>query len=97
MPNPVYSRDHDACGVGFVTHLGGGPSHEIVERALTALLRLAHRGGLDADGRSGDGAGLLMTVAYSSNSPRLSTSWRRCVRASIGSLSPTPIVPSEHI
>src|SRR4029453_10124936 len=62
MPNPVYSRDHDACGVGFVTHLGGGPSHEIVERALTALLRLAHRGGLDADGRSGDGAGLLMAI-----------------------------------
>jgi len=62
MPNPVYSPDHDACGVGFVTQLGGGPSHEVVERALTALLRLAHRGGLDADGRSGDGAGLLMAV-----------------------------------
>src|SRR5882724_10867588 len=62
MPNPVYSPDHDACGVGFVTQLGGSPSHEIVERALTALLRLSHRGGLDADGRSGDGAGLLMAV-----------------------------------
>jgi glutamate synthase domain-containing protein 2/glutamate synthase domain-containing protein 1/glutamate synthase domain-containing protein 3 len=57
-----YSPDHDACGVGFVTQLGGGPSHEIVERALTALLRLAHRGGVDADGRSGDGAGLLLAI-----------------------------------
>ena len=57
-----YAPDHDACGVGFVTRLGAGPSHEMVERALTALLRLAHRGGVDADGRSGDGAGLLMAI-----------------------------------
>src|SRR5580693_4886667 len=62
MPNSHYSPDHDACGVGFVTQLGGKASHEIVERALTALLRLAHRGGVDADGRSGDGAGLLMAI-----------------------------------
>jgi glutamate synthase domain-containing protein 2/glutamate synthase domain-containing protein 1/glutamate synthase domain-containing protein 3 len=62
MPNPSYSPDHDACGVGFVTQLGGSPSHDLVERALTALLRLAHRGGVDADGRSGDGAGLLMAI-----------------------------------
>ena len=62
MAHQRYSSDHDACGVGFVTQLGGSPSHEIVERALTALLRLAHRGGVDADGRSGDGAGLLMAI-----------------------------------
>src|SRR5262250_3518978 len=62
MEQQPYSLDHDACGVGFVTQLGGSPSHEIVERALSALLRLAHRGGVDADGRSGDGAGLLMAI-----------------------------------
>jgi glutamate synthase domain-containing protein 2/glutamate synthase domain-containing protein 1/glutamate synthase domain-containing protein 3 len=62
MAHQHYSSDHDACGVGFVTQLGGSPTHEIVERALTALLRLAHRGGVDADGRSGDGAGLLMAI-----------------------------------
>src|ERR1700745_2451207 len=62
MPNSHYSPDHDACGVGFVTLLGGHPSHVLVERALEALLRLAHRGGVDADGRSGDGAGLLMAI-----------------------------------
>src|SRR5215475_10174508 len=62
MPKSHYSPDHDACGVGFVTQLGGHPSHELVDRALTALLRLAHRGGVDADGRSGDGAGLLMAI-----------------------------------
>src|SRR5215831_13426723 len=63
MPKSHYSPDHDACGVGFVTQLGGHPSHEVVNRALTALLRLAHRGGVDADGRSGDGAGLLMAIS----------------------------------
>jgi len=62
MPNAHYASDHDACGVGFVTQLGGAASHQIVERALTALHRLAHRGGVDADGRSGDGAGLLMAL-----------------------------------
>jgi glutamate synthase (ferredoxin) len=54
--------DHDACGIGFVTRLGGRPSHEIVERALEALVRLEHRGGVDADGHSGDGAGLLTAI-----------------------------------
>ncbi|HKU20415.1 MAG TPA: glutamate synthase large subunit [Terriglobales bacterium] len=54
--------DHDACGVGFIAHVNGRASHEIVERGLEALLRLAHRGGVDADGRSGDGAGLLLPI-----------------------------------
>src|SRR5437899_1488259 len=56
------STDHDACGVGFIAQLGSTGSHEVVERALEALLRLAHRGGVDADGRSGDGAGLLTAI-----------------------------------
>src|SRR5215813_7800485 len=51
--------DHDACGTGFIAQLGGHPSHQIIEYALTALERLTHRGGVDADGASGDGAGLL--------------------------------------
>jgi glutamate synthase (ferredoxin) len=54
--------DHDACGVGFVAQLGSTGSREVVERALEALRRLDHRGGLDADGRSGDGAGLLTPI-----------------------------------
>src|ERR1700693_4873460 len=54
-----FSADHDACGVGFIAQLGGPASHAVIDRGLTALARLAHRGGVDADGRSGDGAGLL--------------------------------------
>ena len=56
--------DHDACGTGFVTRLGALPSHEIVAIALTALERLTHRGGVDADGASGDGAGLLTSLPH---------------------------------
>ncbi|MGH9699011.1 MAG: glutamate synthase large subunit [Candidatus Acidiferrales bacterium] len=54
--------DRDACGVGFIAQLGGTSSRDVVERALTALGRLSHRGGLDADGSSGDGAGLLLPI-----------------------------------
>ncbi|HEY6248739.1 MAG TPA: glutamate synthase large subunit [Candidatus Angelobacter sp.] len=54
--------DHDACGTGFVVRLGGEASHEVVERGLVALRRLSHRGGVDADGASGDGAGLMTAI-----------------------------------
>ena len=54
--------DRDACGTGFVTYLGRPASHEIVTLAQTALERLTHRGGVDADGASGDGAGLLLSL-----------------------------------
>ena len=54
--------DHDACGVGFIARLSGVESREVVELALTALDRLSHRGGVDSDGLSGDGAGLLLPI-----------------------------------
>jgi len=60
VPNP--GLDHDACGVGFIARLSGEKSREVVELALTALDRLSHRGGVDSDGLSGDGAGLLLPI-----------------------------------
>ncbi len=54
--------DHDACGTGFIAQLASPPSHDIVLYALNALERLTHRGGVDADGASGDGAGLLTSI-----------------------------------
>src|SRR5215471_9239227 len=54
--------DHDACGTGFIVRPGCEASHEVVERGLVALQRLSHRGGIDADGASGDGAGLMTAV-----------------------------------
>jgi glutamate synthase (ferredoxin) len=54
--------DHDACGVGFIARLSGVGSREVLELALSALDRLSHRGGVDSDGLSGDGAGLLLPI-----------------------------------
>jgi glutamate synthase (ferredoxin) len=54
--------EHDACGIGFVAQLSGAPSHEIVAMALTAVGNMAHRGGVDADGKTGDGAGVLTQI-----------------------------------
>src|SRR5438034_6377312 len=66
QPRGLYRREeHDACGVGFVAQLGGEASHQVVEQALEALGCLTHRGGVDADGASGDGAGLLIQLPTS--------------------------------
>jgi len=54
--------EHDACGVGFVATLTGEASHELVERALTVLRNLEHRGATGSDPDTGDGAGLLLQV-----------------------------------
>ena len=56
--------EHDACGAGFVVHVKGQKSHEIVSQALTILCNLAHRGACGADANSGDGAGILLQVPH---------------------------------
>src|SRR5580692_4711909 len=62
-PSLVDERfDHDSCGVGFVASVDGAPSHEILQQALTALSRLAHRGATAADGKSSDGVGVMTAV-----------------------------------
>src|SRR5215207_4460308 len=54
--------EHDACGIGFVAQLSGAVSHDILRMALTAVGNMAHRGGVGADGKSGDGAGVLTQI-----------------------------------
>ena len=54
--------DQDSCGVGFVATMTGISSHEIVQHALTALGRLAHRGATASDGKSSDGVGLMTAI-----------------------------------
>jgi glutamate synthase domain-containing protein 2/glutamate synthase domain-containing protein 1 len=56
--------EHDACGVGMVANSNGRREHRIVEFALQALGNLAHRGALDADAKTGDGAGLLTQLPH---------------------------------
>ena len=54
--------DHESCGVGFVATLDNHPSHDILQKALTALSRLAHRGAVAADGKSSDGIGIHTAI-----------------------------------
>jgi glutamate synthase domain-containing protein 2/glutamate synthase domain-containing protein 1/glutamate synthase domain-containing protein 3 len=54
--------DHESCGVGFVATLDNQPSHDILQKALTALARLAHRGAVAADGKSSDGIGIHTAI-----------------------------------
>ncbi|MCD6682227.1 MAG: glutamate synthase subunit alpha [Burkholderiaceae bacterium] len=56
------SFEHDACGVGFVAHIGGKKSHSLVEQGLQILCNLDHRGAVGADPLMGDGAGILIQI-----------------------------------
>ena len=62
--NGLYStaNEHDACGVGFVAHIKGTKSHDIVKNALKILENLDHRGAVGADKLMGDGAGILIQL-----------------------------------
>jgi glutamate synthase (NADPH/NADH) large chain/glutamate synthase (ferredoxin) len=56
------AQEHDACGVGFVAHIKGVKSHDIVKNALKILENLDHRGAVGADKLMGDGAGILLQL-----------------------------------
>jgi glutamate synthase (NADPH/NADH) large chain/glutamate synthase (ferredoxin) len=51
--------EHDACGTGFVADVAGRPSHRVLEMAIESVVNLGHRGAVSADGKTGDGAGIL--------------------------------------
>src|SRR5262245_14703901 len=64
--NPLYSpaQEHDSCGVGFVANTSGVRQHRIVTMAVQAVMHLTHRGAVSADGKTGDGAGLLTQIPH---------------------------------
>jgi len=72
MPNdspgrpPLYdpSQEHDACGVGFIARTDGMRSHQVLRHGLAALKGLAHRGAIDADSATGDGAGVMTQLPH---------------------------------
>ncbi|WP_018140154.1 glutamate synthase large subunit [Thioalkalivibrio sp. ALJ7] len=55
---PAFERDN--CGFGLIAHMDGVASHWVVDTAIKALERMTHRGAIAADGKTGDGCGLLM-------------------------------------
>src|SRR5262249_50252063 len=61
--HPGLYKDHyerDSCGFGLIASLDDAPSHWLVRTAITSLNRLTHRGAIAADGKTGDGCGLLL-------------------------------------
>jgi glutamate synthase domain-containing protein 2/glutamate synthase domain-containing protein 1/glutamate synthase domain-containing protein 3 len=60
LNRPNVESEHDACGVGFIADLSHTASHEIVRLALEAVGCMVHRGARASDGRTGDGAGLMI-------------------------------------
>ncbi|MFZ4761843.1 MAG: glutamate synthase large subunit [Alphaproteobacteria bacterium] len=58
----IDTTNHDACGVGFVAAIDGKASRRVVEMGIAALRALFHRGAVDADGKTGDGAGIHVDI-----------------------------------
>ena len=58
------SFEHDACGIGAVVDLKGRPSHKTVDDALKIVEKLEHRAGKDAEGKTGDGVGILLQISH---------------------------------
>lgn len=52
--------EKDNCGFGLIAHMEGETSHKLVRTAISALDRMTHRGGINSDGKTGDGCGLLL-------------------------------------
>ncbi|HEV7593382.1 MAG TPA: hypothetical protein VGO33_00185, partial [Gemmatimonadaceae bacterium] len=61
--DPAY--EHDACGIGFVAHIHGVRSRDVVDKSLEVLKNLSHRSAVAADACTGDGAGILIQVPHS--------------------------------
>ncbi|HSB26036.1 MAG TPA: glutamate synthase subunit alpha, partial [Burkholderiaceae bacterium] len=88
-------NEHDACGVGFVAHIKGQKSHQIIEQGLKILANLDHRGAVGADTLMGDGAGILIQIP---------DDYYRAEMAALGTELPPPgeygvgmiFLPKEH-
>ncbi|UMA65031.1 glutamate synthase large subunit [Roseivivax marinus] len=57
-----FEDEHSSCGVGLVVSLDGKPSRKVVQSGITALQSIWHRGAVDADGKTGDGAGIHVQI-----------------------------------
>ena len=56
--------EHDSCGIGAVVSIKGVKNHQTVENALKIVENLEHRAGKDAEGKTGDGVGILVQIPH---------------------------------
>ena len=56
--------EHENCGAGFICSLEGKKSNDIIHNALEILEKLEHRGAVSSDGKTGDGAGILIDIPH---------------------------------
>ena len=57
-------NEHDNCGAGFICSLQGKKTNDIIHKALDILVKLEHRGAVSSDGKTGDGAGILIEIPH---------------------------------
>ena len=76
--------EHDACGVGFVASTEGKKSRKVVEYGIEALKAVWHRGAVDADGKTGDGAGIHIEIPKDFFIERIENAGRRHDKGMIG-------------
>ena len=56
--------EHDNCGIGAVVNIKGKKTHQVVSQALEIVENLEHRAGKDAEGKTGDGVGILLQISH---------------------------------
>ncbi|MEQ8802634.1 MAG: hypothetical protein RLP45_11410, partial [Haliea sp.] len=82
MSAGLYSPEEfrDNCGFGLIVHSAGDASHRLLQTAIESLTCMTHRGGIAADGKTGDGCGLLMQMP----GPFMRTLGRECFATELG-------------
>ena len=88
----------DNCGFGLIAHLEGEASHKLIKTAITGLDRMQHRGGIAADGKTGDGCGLLIQKPDSFfQSIATENNWNLGKKYGVGMifLNPDPVVAEQ--
>lgn len=60
--NPQF--EHDNCGIGAIVNIKGIKTHKTVENALSIVENLEHRAGKDAEGKTGDGVGIMLQISH---------------------------------
>jgi glutamate synthase domain-containing protein 1 len=64
-------NEHDACGVGFIASIHGKRSNQVLRYGIDSLCHLGHRGAVDADAKTGDGAGVMTQIPYKVLAPEV--------------------------